>query len=581
MTIEAARAVADAVLYEGYLLYPYRASSAKNRSRWQFGVLGPPFASASAFGEPPGMAMQCLLTPGGHVTVHLRFLHLQVRVVERPAGPGLVEAVPAVTVDGETILSWDEAVEHEVTLPPFTGPPLDFPVTVPGFASVEPLPAGAGRIVRRRWPLTARVLVNAAPDGDLLRLTVTVTNEHPDPVADKESTARHSLLGTHLLLEATGASFVSLVDPPPPFAAAAARCHQDRCWPVLAGTNALLLGAPIILYDHPQIAAESPGPLFDLTEIDEILTLRVMTMTDDEKAEARATDPRARAIIDRCDALTPTDLQKLHGARRPAPTPPPSSPAPHHDTVAPYPTQLSAPPRPLAPSPDRAPGSKVLVALGGGEVPASSRDRVSGGEVLAPLAADDALAPSRDRVPDGEVLASLAADDALALSRDRVPGGEVLASFGGGEVPASSRDRVSGGDVLASFGGGEAFASSRDHAPVDDVPVFGEAPWWDPAADASVDPARDTVDVGGVLVGRDSLVRLRPTRRADAQDLFLAGRLARVTAVLSDVDGGTHVAVVLTDDPAADLHDWYGRYYYFAPDELEPAGAAIGGENRS
>ena len=515
MTIEAARAVADAVLYEGYLLYPYRASSAKNRSRWQFGVLGPPFASASAFGEPPGMAMQCLLTPGGHVTVHLRFLHLQVRVVERPAGPGLVEAVPAVTVDGETILSWDEAVEHEITLPPFTGPPLDFPVTVPGFASVEPLPAGAGRIARRRWPLTARVLVNAAPDGDLLRLTVTVTNEHPDPVADKESTARHSLLGTHLLLEATGASFVSLVDPPPPFAAAAARCHQDRCWPVLAGTNALLLGAPIILYDHPQIAAESPGPLFDLTEIDEILTLRVMTMTDDEKAEARATDPRARAIIDRCDALTPTDLQKLHGARRPDPTPPPSSPAPHDDTVVPSPTQLSAPPRPLAPSPDRAPGSKVLAALGGGEVPASSWDRVSGGEVLA--------------------------------------------SFGGGEVPASFRDR----------------------APVDDVPVFGEAPWWDPAADASVDPARDTVDVGGVLVGRDSLVRLRPTRRADAQDLFLAGRLARVTAVLSDVDGGTHVAVVLTDDPAADLDDWYGRYYYFAPDELEPAGVAIGGENRS
>jgi hypothetical protein len=517
MSLAAARTVADAVLYEGYLLYPYRASSAKNHSRWQFGVLGPPRAGAAAFGEPPGMAMQCLLTPGGHVTVHLRFLHLQVRVVECPTRPGLVEAVPAVTVDGETILSWDEAVEHEITLPPFTGPPLDFPVTVPGFSSVEPLPAGAGRIVRRRWPLTARVLVHASPDGDLLRLTVTVTNEHPDPVADKESATRHSLLGAHLLLEATDASFVSLVDPPPPFAAAAGRCHQDRCWPVLAGTNALLLGAPIILYDHPQIAAESPGPLFDLTEIDEILTLRVMTMTDDEKAEARATDPRARAIIDRCDALSPADLQKLHGARRPDPPPPPTASPPL--LVAPSrahpPDQVSVPPR-------------------------------------AP--ADDVLAPSRDRAPGGEVFAS---------SGDGGPGGEVFASSGDGGP------------------GGEVFASSRDRAPVDDVPVFGEAPWWDPAADASVDPARDTVEVGGVPVGRDSLVRLRPTRRADAQDLFLAGRLARVTAVLSDVDGGTHVAVVLTDDPAADLHEWYGRYYYFAPDELEPAGAAIGGENRS
>ena len=71
-------------------------------------------------------------------------------------------------------------------------------------------------------------------------------------------------------------------------------------------------------------------------------------------------------------------------------------------------------------------------------------------------------------------------------------------------------------------------------------------------------------------MAKGSRVRLRPTRRADAQDIFLAGQVARVTAVLSDVDGETHVAVVLEDDPAADLHDWYGRYWYFAPDEIEP-----------
>ena len=65
-------------------------------------------------------------------------------------------------------------------------------------------------------------------------------------------------------------------------------------------------------------------------------------------------------------------------------------------------------------------------------------------------------------------------------------------------------------------------------------------------------------------------MRVHPSRRADAQDLFFAGQVARVTAVLADVDGGMHVAVVLVDDPAADLHDWYGRYFYFAPDELEP-----------
>jgi hypothetical protein len=438
VSIDAARAVADAVLYEGYLLHPYRASEAKNRSRWQFGVLGPPLASESAFGEPPTMSMQCLLTPGGHVTVHLRFLHLQVRDVERLESGGSDNHVPSLRIGDRTLLSWDEAVEHEVTVPPFV---TDFPVHVPAFSDFTPLHSAhspsdppAGRFVRRRWPLTARVGLSFSPlrlpGGPLTRLTVTVSNEHPSPVADKQSAARHSLLGAHLLIEAHGCSFVSVQDPPPFAAEAAADCTQNRCWPVLAGppgTADVLLGAPIILYDHPRPAAESPGELFDLTEIDEILALRVLTMTDAEKAEARATDPRAAAVIDRCDALSRPEWERLHGARR-------------------------------------------------------------------------------------------------------------------------------------------------------DPPAVDDVPWWVPAVDGSVDPMRDTVDVGGVTIGRDSRVVLRPARRADAQDLFLDGRLAKVTAVVADVDGRTHVAVALVDDPNADLHEWYGRYYYFAPDEIEPA---TEGEDRS
>jgi hypothetical protein len=105
----------------------------------------------------------------------------------------------------------------------------------------------------------------------------------------------------------------------------------------------------------------------------------------------------------------------------------------------------------------------------------------------------------------------------------------------------------------------------------------GDRPWWDPAADTAVDPDTDAVIVAGVPIAKGSLVRVHPSRRADAQDLFFAGRDARVTAVVTDVDGAVHVAVVLLDDPAADLHDWYGRYFYFAPDELEP----LGEENRS
>jgi hypothetical protein len=424
MTLDAARAVADAVLYEGYLLYPYRASAAKNRSRWQFGVLGPPGSAAEAFAEAPDMSMQCLLVPGREPTVaiHLRFLQLQARDVQRLEPDGSHTPVDALTVAGSAVLSWDEAVEREIALPPMAlSGSAEFPIDVPGGEDVEPL--ADGRIVRRRWPLRARVRARAEPDGHLLQLTVAVANEDPEVAADKNAAVRRSLLGVHLLLEAHDAAFVSMVDPPPAAAAAAGRCRQHRCWPVLAGpqgTEDVLLGAPIILYDHPQVAGESPGALFDSTEIDEILTLRVMTMTDDEKAEARATDPRAQAIVDRCDAMSADDLRHLHGARRdPDPRPP-------------------------------------------------------------------------------------------------------------------------------------------------------EVPWWDPAADSAVDPGTDAVIIDGVPVAQGSLVRVHPSRRADAQDLFFNDRVARVTAVISDVDGGVHVAVVLVDDPAADLHDWYGRYFYFAPDELEP-----------
>jgi hypothetical protein len=103
------------------------------------------------------------------------------------------------------------------------------------------------------------------------------------------------------------------------------------------------------------------------------------------------------------------------------------------------------------------------------------------------------------------------------------------------------------------------------------------SPWWDPAADASVNPETDGVYIGGVWVTKDSLVRIRPSRRADAQDIFFAGETGRVTAVLCDVDGQVHIAVVLVDDPAADMHEWYGRYMYFAPDELEPLGSQSSG----
>jgi hypothetical protein len=448
VSIAAARSIADAVLYEGYLLYPYRATSAKNQLRWQFGVLGPEYAAEDGFGEDSRLATQCLLhAPAGgpdpEITIHLRFLQLQQRTLEqaRPGEPDTYEATEALLVDGQLLYSWQEAVEQEVTLTrrrlsDVTSAKTEI-VAVPGGRDVEPQPRPDGeptaRIVRTRWPLMAEVLIEATRLGEVVRLSIEVRNR-AERAHSREEALRTSLLGAHLLLQATGAGFVSLLEVPEEIASTAAGCRQHRCWPVLAGTPGardVVLVSPIILYDYPEVAPESAGALFDSTEIDEILTLRVLTMTEEEKAQARATDPRAREVIDRCENMTPEELQRLHGALR------------------------------------------------------------------------DPFAPATPTTP----------------------------------------------------------------------PTWfdtGDRPWWDPAVDQQVQPEVDAVVVDGVRVAKDSLVRLHPSRRADAQDLFFADQVARVTAVLSDVDGGVHVAVVLVDDPAAELHDWYGRYLYFAPDELEP-----------
>ncbi|GAA3745752.1 hypothetical protein [Streptomyces tremellae] len=510
--LDPVRAIADAVLYEGYLLYPYRASSHKNRSRFQFGVLGPPEAEPASFAEDPRMSAQVLLDAHGQgapaLDARLRFLQLQVREVQRRDPDGGHTPVGALTVDGGSVLSWDEAVEHELALPAVdvTGQ-VDEVLEVPGGETTEPLTdaggAPVGRIVRRRTPLTVRVRLRMEPadraEGPLTRLTVEVANEHPARVADKDAAIRASLVGTHLLLRAGGAGFVSLVDPPPAAASAAAACRGHRCWPVLAGPKGsadTVLCAPIILYDHPEIAEQSPGALFDSTEIDEILTLRVMTMTEEEKAEARATDPRAREVIDRCDALSPAELQRLHGLVR----------EPH------APADPGAGPRRSVPAMDP-------------YVPGSG--------------------------PSGPAV------DLYGLGAR--PSGPAVDPYGPGA-----------GAPLPGAGAG-AGADADDVRNLPEAPFdTGGAPWWDPAADAAVRPAADAVVIDGVSVAKGSLVRVRPARRADAQDLFFAGRVARVTAVVSDVDGGVHVALVLVDDPAADLHDWYGRYFYFAPDELEP-----------
>jgi len=334
-----AGAVADAVLYEGYLLYPYRRSSPKNRVRWQFGVLapravieaqGPPDTGVAGSADSWHQQTECLLEAqdGATVQVRLRFLQVQQRAVEQRTVDGGFAAVDALEADGRTHLSFDEALPREFDVACPLADLLAGERTVvlgaPGGEEVEPL-ADAGRIVRRRRPVTARLRLAAAPADapfPLVRLRVTVENAVDGlPAATARPEAlRVSLVAAHCLIALRGGQFLSLLEPPLWAAAAAGECRNVHTFPVLAsngGTVAdVLLSSPILLYDHPQIAPESPGPLFDSGEIDEILSLRTMTLTDEEKAEARATDPEAAAILDRVDNLPDEMWAKLHGAVR-------------------------------------------------------------------------------------------------------------------------------------------------------------------------------------------------------------------------------------------------------------------------
>jgi hypothetical protein len=340
--LDGVEAVADAILYEGYLLYPYRRSSIKNRVRWQFGVLLPPdWAAAHGLvdsgvagsAESPWQQTACLVEAPdtASVRIRLRFLHLQRKVAERRTADGGYRPVDRIEVGGRTELSFDEAVPREFDIEASVGDlrhgrRLD--VRVPGGEDVESLVDGrgepVGRVVRRRWPLSASVTASAVPCETpfrLLRLEIRVANTDRTTAPDtpRDEALRCCLLAAHTLAAVSRGRFLSLLDPPEWAAHAARACRNVHTFPVLAGepgTADVLLSSPIILYDHPRIAPESPGDLHDATEIDEILSLRTLTLSDAEKREARATDPRAAAILDRVDAMPPEVLERLHGAIR-------------------------------------------------------------------------------------------------------------------------------------------------------------------------------------------------------------------------------------------------------------------------
>jgi hydrogenase maturation protease len=178
---------------------------------------------------------------------------------------------------------------------------------------------------RRREALAGAIELTAERLGPrVLKIAVDITNQTPCSEGDlenQESVLMRTLASTHTVLHLEGAEFVSLIDPPPALQEMARSCKNEGTWPVLVGEEetgdrSTLLSSPIILYDYPKIAAESPGELFDATEIDEILTLRIMTMTDAEKEEMRQSDERSRQILERTESLPEEELLKMHGVVR-------------------------------------------------------------------------------------------------------------------------------------------------------------------------------------------------------------------------------------------------------------------------
>ena len=390
MSLDAAEQVANAVLYEGYLLYPYRASAVKNRLRWQFGVVAPR-AYAEATGTDPWFAQtECLVESDANAAIDVR-----VRCLQLHGEVGVERTIDVRDLRLEHLL----AVEHVQA--------FVLPRPTVGRALPDPEVVAA--------PIQGLVRASAEKVGSFVKVRVRVENVTEMPLGEesRQDALHAALIGTHTLVVVRGGRFVSLIDPPEQASVAAAACVNLHTWPVLAGDPTLqdtLLSSPIILYDFPAIAPESQGALFDATEIDEILALRILTLTDEEKSEARATDSRAAEIVNRVESMDATAFDALHGTWR---------------------------------------------------------------ELLNPP---------------------------------------------------------------------------------------GEPP-----------PEQATTEIGGATIARGSRVVVRPRRRADPIDLFIAGRTARVEGVYRDLEGLVLVAVVLDDDPAGALHAEFGRFFYYGPEELEPA----------
>ncbi len=293
MNTDRVEKIANAVLYEGYLLYPYRSSAVKNQQRFNFGVLYPrEYCERNPGSDAWEMQTECLVHGGGATTIEIKTRFLQLVACDgRQEG---LERAASTTFGLRAVArqSFRQGISFEgETTEQYRSEPLE-----------GKLELSAARIDTALYRVTLRVRNSASLNGET-----------------RDDVLLRSLVSVHSILQVTGGYFISLLDPPENLRQAAAECRNIGCWPVLAGEEGqvdMMLASPIILYDYPQIAPESSGDLFDGCEIDEILALRILTLTDEEKHEVRNGDERGRRILERTEMLPAEHFRKLHGAMR-------------------------------------------------------------------------------------------------------------------------------------------------------------------------------------------------------------------------------------------------------------------------
>ena len=262
----------DSLLYEGYALYPYTPGATKNATPTPFGIVYPPRYAAELASTYDHLELRCVLQAesDAEIDAEVRFLV--------PAGSGH-EAVPLRIV-------MPSARVGAVAATPRTRD--------------RSLPRGCGELTVRVF-LTAVVLRPGEYEVSLRVENLTAC----DPSATRGEALRSSLISTHPLIRVSKGRFISPLERP---------CDVVNTYPVLATPDdGTVLGATIVLPDHPQIAPESRGSLFDATEIEEALVLHVQALSDAERQEIAAADSAVREMIERASAVTPDELLRLHG----------------------------------------------------------------------------------------------------------------------------------------------------------------------------------------------------------------------------------------------------------------------------